>query len=598
MTIKSLGFLFGSVALVAFVISPQGVRSQITNPGVQQKGSVTTGHLATWTSAGVIQDGGAVPGGTGTVTSITCTAPITCTPDPIIATGTLSLANTAVVAGAYPSSAAKVPTFTVDAQGRLTAAGSQDYTGTVVLAAGNFANPSASVGLAAVNGSATTAMRSDGAPALSQAIAPTWTGRHIWGATPVYDLSANTVAMQVLFGGGASSLTVAASKELDFARIATATGGIVTVAPGASATVTGFNSQLGVDATAGAGSNVYGAVLHCTNAGAANCRGAHLEGAGSAGSTGSASAAALQAAPVTGMSGVWGGFASLTTSSGAHDIAIGLACENGGTDRWALCFGNTVSASLVGTAYYRAWMDQTNSSANARAFQTLNTAGTEIHYISKTGINAAPLGAAGTPSYTFKGDENTGMWSVAADNLSFSTGGTERCRINTTGLSCGNNLGGSITGSESAFFSGLIGVGTVTTGPAFILGDTGSGTAVIGGFYNQPVEVRANNVAVMNFMPARHLAPQTAGAPALTSCGTSPAISGTDVAGEVTLGTTATGCVITFNVAYAAAPYCTVTDQSQLTSFAYAVALDKITITQTSTTNNKINYMCMARVGG
>jgi hypothetical protein len=40
------------------------------------------------------------------------------------------------------------------------------------------ANPSASVGLAAVNGSATTFMRSDGAPALSQAIVPTWTGAH------------------------------------------------------------------------------------------------------------------------------------------------------------------------------------------------------------------------------------------------------------------------------------------------------------------------------------------------------------------------------------------------------------------------------------
>lgn len=41
-----------------------------------------------------------------------------------------------------------------------------------------FANPSATIGLAAVNGSATTPMRSDAAPALSQAIAPTWTGKH------------------------------------------------------------------------------------------------------------------------------------------------------------------------------------------------------------------------------------------------------------------------------------------------------------------------------------------------------------------------------------------------------------------------------------
>lgn len=44
-----------------------------------------------------------------------------------------------------------------------------------------FDNPTASVGLTVVNGAATTAMRSDGAPALSQAIAPTWTAQHIFG---------------------------------------------------------------------------------------------------------------------------------------------------------------------------------------------------------------------------------------------------------------------------------------------------------------------------------------------------------------------------------------------------------------------------------
>ncbi len=46
-----------------------------------------------------------------------------------------------------------------------------------------FANPTASVGLTAVNGAATTAMRSDGAPALSQSIAPTWTSEHRFSGT-------------------------------------------------------------------------------------------------------------------------------------------------------------------------------------------------------------------------------------------------------------------------------------------------------------------------------------------------------------------------------------------------------------------------------
>lgn len=45
------------------------------------------------------------------------------------------------------------------------------------------ANPTASVGLTAVNGTAITYMRSDAAPPLSQAIVPTWTGLHSYTAT-------------------------------------------------------------------------------------------------------------------------------------------------------------------------------------------------------------------------------------------------------------------------------------------------------------------------------------------------------------------------------------------------------------------------------
>lgn len=42
------------------------------------------------------------------------------------------------------------------------------------------ANPTGTIGLTAVNGTAATPMRSDAAPALSQAISPTWTGDHIF----------------------------------------------------------------------------------------------------------------------------------------------------------------------------------------------------------------------------------------------------------------------------------------------------------------------------------------------------------------------------------------------------------------------------------
>lgn len=57
-----------------------------------------------------------------------------------------------------------------------------------------FANPTGTVGLATVNGTATTAMRSDAAPALSQAIAPTWTGVHSFAPAAGIAVTANGVA--------------------------------------------------------------------------------------------------------------------------------------------------------------------------------------------------------------------------------------------------------------------------------------------------------------------------------------------------------------------------------------------------------------------
>ncbi len=57
------------------------------------------------------------------------------------------------------------------------------------------ANPTGTVGLAAVNGSAATFLRSDGAPALSQAITPTWTALHTWTLTQSSNASLDAVAL-------------------------------------------------------------------------------------------------------------------------------------------------------------------------------------------------------------------------------------------------------------------------------------------------------------------------------------------------------------------------------------------------------------------
>jgi hypothetical protein len=88
--------------------------------------------------------------------------------------------------------------------------------------------------------------------------------------------------------------------------------------------------------------------------------------------------------------------------------------------------------------------------------------------------------------------------------------------------------------------------------------------------------------------------------PVLTSCGTSPTILGDDKDGQVTMGTTATGCIITFASAYVSSPaLCVVTWQgTPLASQSYTVTNTAITTVQTSTSSNKLNYHCAAQNGG
>lgn len=83
------------------------------------------------------------------------------------------------------------------------------------------ANPSASVGLTAVNGSAVTFMRSDGAPPIDQAIAPTWTGAHTFTAVlTAAGISVTGVTVP------ANGIYLPAANQLGFATNSTVRGTI------------------------------------------------------------------------------------------------------------------------------------------------------------------------------------------------------------------------------------------------------------------------------------------------------------------------------------------------------------------------------------
>ena len=79
------------------------------------------------------------------------------------------------------------------------------------------ANPSATIGLSVIDGSATTFMRSDGAPPLSQAIAPTWTGVHTFSGSGNGNAIVLSGIQPWINASGADGLTISATAAMTLA---------------------------------------------------------------------------------------------------------------------------------------------------------------------------------------------------------------------------------------------------------------------------------------------------------------------------------------------------------------------------------------------
>lgn len=182
--------------------------------------------------------------GTGTVTSVAMTMPsgFNVTGSPVTTSGTLAISGilnpaaggTGVVTLTGIAKGNGASAFTVAASGDVRSLWGGTCDGTTYLrgdgtcqtppTGGSSANPSASVGLATVNGSASTFMRSDAAPALSQSITPTWTGAHSFTAAGTAVTITNNITAGAFTGSGAS-LTSLNAGNISTGTLAVARGG-------------------------------------------------------------------------------------------------------------------------------------------------------------------------------------------------------------------------------------------------------------------------------------------------------------------------------------------------------------------------------------
>lgn len=126
---------------------------------------------------------------------------------------------------------------------------------------GTAGNPTASVGLSAVNGVASTYMRSDAAPALDQTIAPTWTGRHTFASTSTTGTGATAGSVftyNSLTTGDGLSVSSSSATSGNLVKITS------TSTAAASSTLTGLNIAMsGANGTTA--QTVTGASISVTN---------------------------------------------------------------------------------------------------------------------------------------------------------------------------------------------------------------------------------------------------------------------------------------------------------------------------------------------
>lgn len=357
--------------------------------------------------------------------------------------------------------------------------------------AGTPANPTASVGLTAVNGAATTYMRSDAAPALSQSIAPTWTGTHVFAkagsangsglqivsTTPFMyfsDTDAGTDAKNWDIGGASNLFRIRAVNDANNATSdimnvgRTGSGSAINTIQFGNGTDNPSYSLLGTGTATVSGSIVIGSAAGGSQGvGTINATALYDDGVQITNQTGANPSAAIGLSATNGSAGTfmrsdaapalsqsiaptWTGVHTFTATSGAvtassvfPQIVMNETDQGADAKRWSTAVSGsswridtmTDAGSVTKNALTLARSGTAVSSVtlgNATDNPTFSLAGSGS--VTSGGVHLGPAGSASAPTYSFSGDTNSGLYSAGADIPAIAAGGSRRVQFGSFGI--------------------------------------------------------------------------------------------------------------------------------------------------------------------
>lgn len=229
-----------------------------------------------------------------------------------------------------------------------------------------------------------------------------------------------------------------------------------------------------------------------------------------------------------------------------------------------------------------------------------------------TATSVTPTATAVTPTPTATATplvDVDGHLAIAG-NLMLKNTGSDRLlqpmgRVNQAGLTftiqgidavmMANNGTTSLTGGALTLKGG---VGTYLARGGDVTVQGGDGFAGSNVNVTAPVSFSGALTAAGRVLVTGHMSTKQTGSPSVSSCGTSPSVTGNDHNGTITVGTSATSCTLTFGRGWANTPQCFANDRTAVLEVR-AVPTTTTVVFDTATASNiasdTIDYWCVGR---